>query len=580
MSQEKASTPVAPPAELAGELQSLKRFLRKLFGIGLLCSLLSLTPSLYMLQVYERVVNSRDGLTLLMLTIMALGLYLIMEVLEWVRAQVMHHGALEFDEKMGQRMFNAAFEAGLRSGRGHQQVLRDFRAFADFLGSSALKAVLDAPFSLLYLALVFMIHPVLGTMTLVALLAQVGLTYRAEIKTQAPLTAANRAGIAAQTYVGNTLRNAQVIEAMGMIRPIYQRWTTHQDEMLSKQAIASDHAGANSAASKFLQQTLSSGLLAMGVLYALEGKLNGGSAMMIIASIVGAKALAPLVQLVMQWKTVVNARDHYSRLSQLLNSVPARTPGMALPRPSGQLAVEAVVASAPGSQLPILRGLSFGLAAGECLAVVGPSASGKTTLARLLVGIWPTISGKVRLDGADIYTWNKDELGPAIGYLPQGVELFDGTLAENISRFGEVDREKLDEAIDLVGLSDLVATLPEGVDTLIGEAGGFLSGGQRQRVALARAIYGNPSFVVLDEPNASLDQAGDIALMNTLKALKARGTTLILITHRTSILPVADKMLVLREGQAQLFGPRDEVLAALAGKPASPAVPPPVPAQA
>ncbi|MBW7901800.1 MAG: type I secretion system permease/ATPase [Rhodocyclaceae bacterium] len=557
--------PSAATPELAGEVNALRRFLRRLFSLGLLCSLLSLTPSLYMLEVYGRVVNSRDGVTLLMLTVLALGLYALLEILEWVREQVMHHGALEFDERLSRRVFDAVFAAGLRSGRSQLQALRDFRAFADFLGSRAMLALLDAPFSLLYLFLVFLMHPMLGAVTLVALLGQVALTWRAELKTQKPLTEANQAGIAAQTYVGNTLKNAQVIESMGMIQPIYQRWLKHQDEMLAKQAVASDHAGANGAASKFLQQTLSSGLLALGVVYALQGTLAGGAGMMIVASIVGAKALAPLVQLVTQWKSLVGARNAYARLDKLLTAFPAQPESMSLPRPRGQLSVEGVVAGAPGSQVPILRGVGFALNAGEALAIVGPSASGKTTLARLLVGVWPTLSGKVRLDGADIFAWNKDELGPAIGYLPQGVELFDGTLAENIARFGEVDPAQLAEAIDLSGLRDLVDALPDGLDTLIGEEGSFLSGGQRQRVALARAIYGNPSLLVLDEPNASLDQSGEQALLHTLATLKSRGTTLVLITHRTNILSVVDKMLVLRDGQAQLFGPRDEVLAALSG---------------
>jgi len=562
MSQPQSS----PSSELANESNALRPHLRKLMALGFICSVLSLTPSFYMLQVYDRVVNARDGITLLMLTLLAIGLYVLMEILNWVRERIMHHAATGFDEKLNTRIFNAVFDAGLRQGRSQVQALKDFRSFADFFRSKALLAIMDAPFCLLYLFLVFLIHPLLGSVTLIALIAQTLLTYRSEVKTQKPLTEANRAGIAAQTYVNNTLRNAQVIEAMGMIRPIYQRWSKHQDEMLVKQAQASDHAGVNGAASKFLQQTLSSGLLALAVVFALAGTLNGGEAMMIIASIIGAKALAPLVQLVTQWKSIVNARDAYGRLDLLLRNVAAREKGMPLPSPKGQLSVEGLVAGAAGNSVPILRGVDFSIQAGESLAIVGPSASGKTTLARLLIGIWPAISGKVRLDGADVFSWDKEELGPAIGYLPQGVELFDGTLAENIARFGEINLAMVEEAISMVGLTDLVANLPDGLETLIGEEGGFLSGGQRQGVALARAIYGNPSFVVLDEPNSSLDQAGELALLNTLSALKARRITLIMITHRTNILPIADKMIVLNDGQVQFFGPRDEVLAALSGK--------------
>jgi ATP-binding cassette subfamily C exporter for protease/lipase len=271
-----------------------------------------------------------------------------------------------------------------------------------------------------------------------------------------------------------------------------------------------------------------------------------------------------LVQIVSQWQAVVNVRDAWARLDQMLMDVQVGPPAMALPPPSGNLTVEAIVAVAPGSQTPILKGLSFALQPGEVLAVVGPSASGKTTLARLLAGVWPASGGKVRLDGADVYTWNKAELGPYVGYLPQGVELFDGTLADNIARFGEVDREKIEAAAKAVGLHEMIMALPQGYDSPVGREGAMLSGGQRQRVGLARAIYGNPVFVVLDEPNSSLDESGDAALASAILQLKSRGTTFVVMTHRTSVLAVADKMLILQEGQSRAFGPRDEVLAALA----------------
>ncbi len=305
-------------------------------------------------------------------------------------------------------------------------------------------------------------------------------------------------------------------------------------------------------------------LLGLGAWLLLRNELNGGSAMMIIASVLGGRVLAPLVQIVTQWQGVVNVRDAWSRLDQLLSALPVRAPTMALPVPHGSLTVEALVAAAPGSQLPILRGVAFALNAGEVLAVVGPSASGKTTLARLLVGLWPAASGKVRLDGVDVFTWDKSELGPHLGYLPQGVELFDGTLAENIARFGTVEMHKVEAAARAVGLHETILALPQGYDSPVGREGAMLSGGQRQRVGLARALYGDPMFVVLDEPNSSLDEAGDAALASAILQLKARGTTLVIMTHRASVLAVADKMLVLQEGQTRAFGPRDEVLAALA----------------
>lgn len=369
--------------------------------------------------------------------------------------------------------------------------------------------------------------------------------------------------IAAQTNASNSLRNAQAIEAMGMLPHVTQRWMGLQRRFLGKQAEASDHAGGKGALAKALQHTLSSGLLGLSAWLLLQNELPGGGAMLIVASILGGKTLAPLVQVIGGWKQVVGARLAWARLDELLRQAPARRAGMPLPPPQGNLSVEGVIAGAPGTQAAILRGVSFQLPAGKCLIVVGPSAAGKTTLARVLTGVWPTIAGKVRLDGVDVHAWNKAELGPHLGYLPQDIELFEGTLAENIARFGEVDIAKVEAAARLVGLHETILALPAGYDSRIGEEGAFLSGGQRQRVGLARAIYGNPRFVVLDEPNSNLDEAGDAALLATLQHLKAQGTTLVVVSHRTSVLPVADAMLVLRDGQAVAFGPRDEVLAAL-----------------
>ena len=375
---------------------------------------------------------------------------------------------------------------------------------------------------------------------------------------------ANRSAIAAQQYADGSLRNAQVIESMGMLRDIHARWMDKQREFLNLQAKASEAAGGYQAVSKLLQTTLSSLLLGLGCWLLLHNSLNGGDGMMIIASVLGGRMLAPLVQVVAQWQAVVNVRDAWSRLDNLLTAVPQRPENMALPAPRGAVQVEQLVAGAPGTQAGnILKGVAFALAPGEVLAVVGPSASGKTTLARLLTGLWPAAMGKVRLDGVDVFTWDKAELGPCVGYLPQGVELFEGSVAENIARFGQVDHTQVEAAARAVGLHEFILTLPQGYDSPVGDGGARLSGGQRQRIGLARAIYGNPVFVVLDEPNSSLDEEGDAALARTIATLKARGTTFVVMTHRTSVLAVADKMLVLRDGQMQAFGPRDEVLAAL-----------------
>lgn len=566
-------------SELKESLLLLKPMVWRALFFSLFTNLLVMAPTVYMLEVYDRVVNSRSAMTLAMLTVLVVGVYVLLELFEWVRAEILHHASLGFDARMNGRVFDAMFEANLRRIPGvSSQVINDLKTLRDFISSPAVLAVMDVPLSMLYIVVIFMISPVMGYVSVVGALLQVGLAYLTERNTQPPLTSANRAAIAAQNYANATLRNAQVIEAMGMLKHIHGRWMKKQKEFLAQQAIASDQAGANTAVSKFVQMTQSSLLLGVGCWLTIKGEFPGGGGMMLVASILGGRVLAPISQVIGLWKQVVNARDAYGRLDKLLQNVPAREQGMSLPPPKGMLSVEAVMAAAPGSQAAILRGVSFVVPAGQVVAVVGPSASGKSTLARLMVGVWPAASGKVRLDGVDVFPWNKSELGPHIGYLPQGVELFDGTLAENIARFGDVDMVKVEAAARAVGVHEMIMALPEGYDARIGDDGCFLSGGQRQRVGLARAIYGNPRFVVLDEPNSSLDEAGEQALVQTLLSLKAQGTTIMVITHRTSVLVAVDRMLILRDGQVHGYGPRDEVLAALqkAAQPAAPAVAAPV----
>ncbi|MFZ5487540.1 MAG: type I secretion system permease/ATPase [Pseudomonadota bacterium] len=553
-----------PAAELREALATLRPYFVRASWLSLATSLLVLAPTGYMLEVYDRVVNSRSHMTLAMLTLLVLGAYLLMELLEWVRTAILHEAGITLDRKMSARVFNALFEANLRRVPGGMvQSMNDLRTVRDFLHASVLTALMEAPASIVFAILIFAISPVLGWSAVVGALVQVGIAWLTERSTQPPLSAANRTAIAAQQYADGSLRNAEVIESMGMLRDIHKRWMDKQREFLRLQAVASDAAGSYQAVAKFVQQVMGSLLLGLGAWLLLNRSLNGGAGMMIIGSVLGGRMLAPLVQIIAQWRTVVNARDAMGRLEQLLANVPPRPESMRLPPPRGALTVEALVAAAPGSAIPIVRGVQFALPAGRVLAVVGPSASGKTTLARLLVGIWPAASGKVRLDGADVFTWDKSELGPHMGYLPQGVELFEGTLAENIARFGEVDMAKVEAAARLVGMHEFILGLPQGYDSPVGRDGAMLSGGQRQRVALARALYGKPAFVVLDEPNSSLDEEGDAALAQAILMLKQQGTTFVVMTHRTSVLAVADAMLVLRDGTQQAFGPRDEVLAAL-----------------
>jgi ATP-binding cassette, subfamily C, bacterial exporter for protease/lipase len=551
-------------SELRQAIDSLRPYFVRAGGFSLFASLLLLVPTGYMLEVYDRVVNSRSHMTLAMLTLLVLAAYVVMELLEWTRTEVMYTAGLAFDRKLSTRVFRAIFAANLkRVPGGTVQPMNDFRTVRDFLVTPVLMAIMESPVALVFLVLIFAISPVLGWFSVAGALVQTGLTWLNERSTQPPLMAANRAAIGAQQYADGSLRNAQVIEAMGMLRDIHRRWMLKQREFLGLQAKASDAAGVFQAMSKTLQQVITSALLGLGAWLLMRNELHGGSAMMIIASVLGGRVLAPLVLIVSQWRAVVNVRDAYARLDQLLTQFPQNPPAMPLPAPRGVLTVEALVAGAPGNPSPIVKGVQFGLQPGEVVAVIGPSASGKTTLARLLVGVWPAASGKVRLDGADVFTWDKEELGPHVGYLPQGVELLEGTLAENIARFGPVDLIKVEAAARSVGLHEFILALPKGYDSPVGRDGGMLSGGQRQRVALARALYGDPVFVVLDEPNSSLDEAGDAALTAAIAQRKAQGTGFVVMTHRTSLLAVADKLLIVRDGNQAAFGPRDEVLAAL-----------------
>ena len=567
--------PQTPPSELSMALDTIRPAIVRAALFSMIISFMALAPTVYMLEVYDRVVNSRSGMTLAMLTLMIVGAYAVMEILEKVRGALLRAAGVALDEKLSKRVYDAMFQGFLkRQVGGSMQVLNDLRLIREFLPNPALLAVMEAPVALLALALIFAINPLLGWSAVVGALAQLGVAFMTEKATRKPLMEANRSAVGAQQMAESSLRNAHVMESMGMLDAVHERWNKRQQEFLAYQAQASEGAGLWTAMSKLVQQVMGSLLLGLGAWLLLRNELNGGAGMMIIGSVLGGRVLAPLAQLVSQWSAVVNVRAAWERLEGLLAQMPAKPKNMSLPAPKGVLTVESLMAGAPGHPVAIVRGVQFGLNPGEVLAVVGPSASGKTTLARLLVGLWPAMSGKVRLDGADIHTWDKAELGPYLGYLPQGVELLEGTLAENIARFGDVDMVQVEAAARLVGLHDLIMALPQGYNSPIGRDGAVLSGGQRQRVGLARALYGKPVFVVLDEPNSSLDEAGDAALANAIASLKQLGTTFVVMTHRTSVLGVADKMLLMRDGAQHAFGPRDEVLAALqqARQPAVPAV--------
>ncbi|OEZ53144.1 type I secretion system permease/ATPase [Duganella sp. HH105] len=551
-----------PKNEIQQVLLGFRRTFYTIGAFSAITNLLMLAPSLYMLQVYDRVLASRNEITLLMLTLMILGAYLAMTALELVRSFVLVRVGAKFDMELNKRVYTAAFEQNLRrSGGNAGQALQDLTNVRQFLTGNALFAFFDAPWFPVYLIVIFVFEPSLGVFSLVGTVLLVALAYVNEVVSRKPLAEANTMAIAAGTLATNNLRNAEVIESMGMLPNLMNRWFKLHTRFLHLQAEASEKAGTVGAITKFVQVSIQSLILGFGALLVIDGKITSG--MMIAASILVGRALAPVQQVIGVWKTFSSTRSAYERLTTLLETNPARNAGMELPKPQGQLFVEGVSASPPGSTVPLLKGVNFAINPGEVLGVIGPSGSGKSTLARLLVGVWPAMMGKVRLDGADIFQWNKAELGPHVGYLPQDIELFGGTVAENIARFGELDSEKVVLAAKRAGVHEMILHLPKGYDTLLGDGGAGLSGGQRQRLGLARAMYGDPSLIVLDEPNSNLDDVGEQALVQAINDLRQRGKTIVLITHRTSIISITTKLLLLREGVAEMFGPSNQVLAAL-----------------
>jgi ATP-binding cassette subfamily C exporter for protease/lipase len=521
-----------------------------------------LVPSLYMLQVYDRVLGSRNELTLAMLTLLMLGAYVLMSGLELIRSFVLVRVGAKFDMELNRRVYTAAFQQNLKSaGVNAGQALNDLTTLRQFLTGNGLFAFFDAPWFPIYLIVIFCFEPMLGLFALAGTIVLIILAIVNERTTKQPLSEANTMAITASTMATNNLRNAEVIESMGMLPNLMGRWLKVHGKFLNLQASASRKAGIISSTTKFFQTSLQSGVLGFGALLVLDNKITSG--MMIAASILLGRTLQPVQQVIGVWKSFNSVRSSYERLTSLLEQNPARPAGMPLPKPEGQLSVEAVSAAPPGIRTPIVKSVSFAIHKGDVLGVIGPSGSGKSTLARLLVGIWPSMMGSVRLDGADIYAWNKAELGPHIGYLPQDIELFAGTVSENIARFGEIDSEKVVIAAKRAGIHEMILHFPEGYDTKLGDGGAGLSGGQRQRLGLARAMYGDPALIVLDEPNSNLDDLGEAALVNAVNDLRQRGKTIVLITHRPTVLNATTKLLLMRDGTAQAFGPTKEVLAAL-----------------
>ncbi|WAJ37541.1 type I secretion system permease/ATPase [Pseudomonas sp. GOM7] len=548
-----------PGNEILAALATCRRGFVSVGAFSAVINLLMLAPALYMLQVYDRVLASGNHMTLAMLTLMALGLYLFMGLLEWVRSLVVIRLGAQIDQRLGERVYDATFDASLRLGRGSSaQPLNDLTSLRQFATGNALFALFDAPWFPLYLAVLFLFHPWLGWLALGGAALLLALTWGNQWLTRAPLAEAGQLAIQATQAASSHLRNAEATEAMGMLARLRQRWQAEHGRFLHLQNHASEQGAGFSAASKAVRLALQSLMLGLGALLAVDGQITPG--MMIAGSILAGRVLGPLDQLINAWKQWSGAQQAYQRLRDLLRAQPPRTCGMSLPAPRGALRVEQLSACAPGSRTPVLAGVSFALEPGQRLVVLGPSGCGKSSLARLLVAAQAPLAGKVRLDGADLQQWHKDALGPHLGYLPQDVQLFAGSIAENIARFAEVEADKVVAAAQMAGVHELILRLPQGYDTRLGEGGAGLSGGQKQRIGLARAVYGLPALIVLDEPDANLDEAGEQALLAALDRLREQGRTLVLVSHRPALLAGADQLLVLRGGQMQAFGPASRVL--------------------
>jgi len=551
-----------PKNEIQQALQIFKRTFITIGVFSAITNMLALVPSLYMMQVYDRVLASQNELTLAMLTVLMLGAYLLLASLEMIRSFVLVRVGNRFDMMMNKRVYTAAFQQNLKtSGANAGQAMSDLTNVRQFMTGNALFAFFDAPWFPIYLAIIFFFQVPLGFFALGGTLILIVLAVVNERITRKPLADANALSVEANTLATNNLRNAEVIESMGMLPNLMGRWFKVHSKFLSLQANASNKAGMINAATKFVQLSLQSLVLGLGALLVIEHKMSAG--MMIAASILVGRAMQPVQQVIGAWKSVGSTRSAYGRLVAILEANPKRDTGMPLPKPRGTVIVEGITASPPGAKAPVVRNVSFALEPGDVLGVVGPSGSGKSTLARLLIGIWPAMMGKVRLDGADIYQWNKAELGPHIGYLPQAIELFGGTVSDNIARFGEVDSEKVVSAAKRAGVHEMILHLPDGYDTKLGDGGAGLSGGQRQRLALARAMYDDPALIVLDEPNSNLDEVGEAALVKAVLELRAKGKTVVLITHRQAALNATTKLLLMRDGQVAAFGPTQKVLEAI-----------------
>lgn len=553
-------------SELENTLLSYRRALTSVAAISFVINLLMLSPMIFMMQIMDRVMVSRNLTTLLMLVFIMVGLNILQHVLEFLRLVALTRVGARLDMELNKRVFDAAFDRCMRElGTSPAQALSDLSMIRQTITGPGVLALLDVIWLPIFVFLCFYVSALIGALFFVSAILIGGATWLNERFTTGPMDEAQALMTQSTSFANSHSRNIEVIEAMGMLENIRARWFAIHCRYVNAQSYSTDITSKFASITKFIRITNTSLTLAVGMIGVIEGTLSAGLVM--ASGMLVGRAMMPLEMLIGSFKMLYMGYDAYQRLNTMLKAYPQRQRKMSLPEPTGLLALENLSAFAPGTKRLILNQITLNIPAGATVAVIGPSASGKSSLARILVGVWSPVSGAIRLDGAELSHWNKDELGKYIGYLPQDVELFDGTIAENISRFGQATAEKIIEAAQRAGMHEAILRFPNGYDTKLGEGGGFLSGGQRQRIGLARALYGDPKIVILDEPNSNLDDNGEQALVEALIDLKRRSRTVVLITHRLSTLSVVDLVMVLADGKVNLYGPRDQVIAALSRKP-------------
>jgi ATP-binding cassette, subfamily C, bacterial len=496
-----------------------------------------------------------------MLTIALLMAFTALAGLDAVRARVLTRASIRLDQRIASRIMTAIIERSGNFGGARSQLLRDFDTFRQFVTGMGVHAIFDLPWAPIYIAVIFMLHPALGAFALGCSIVLILMALLNEWMVKQPLSESGAAASRNYGFTEMSLRNTEVVRAMGMTEGLLKRWSRDRNRMLERQVLASDRAASMQSLIRFLRLSMQSVILGLGAYLVIERVATAGA--MFAASILLGRALQPVEQIVGSWRNLVSARGAFLRVRELLAASPVRDTGLKLPRPLGRLMVEGLSFVPPVSSKPILRGVAFAVDPGEVLGVIGPSGAGKSTLARHIVGVLAPSAGAVRLDGADVSVWARSTLGRHVGYLPQDIELFSDTIAANISRFQVGEDREVILAAQMAGVHEMILRLPNGYDTEVGEGGAILSGGYRQRIGLARAVYGNPSLVVLDEPSSNLDADGDAALTDCILHLKQQGTTVVIVSHRPNTIGVVDKILVLRDGVAEMFGPRAEIMARL-----------------